>query len=278
LFISSLTVYPVKSCRGIALDSALLTASGIDLDREWMVVEPDGEFVTQRELPRLALIEPRLTADTLELAAPDMPPLTVALAPHANDRDSLQVRVWRDRVAALDEGDEAAYWLSEFLRVQVRLVRFAPAARRLSNKEFTGEFDSAAKFADGYALLVIAEASLADLNRRLAAKSLAALPMNRFRPNVVIAGDDVGPYDEDRMLWLRGNGIALKPVKACIRCQITGTDQALAATSAEPLLTLATYRVHAELGGPAFGQNVIVVQGVGSTLRTGMPLEAEWNF
>jgi uncharacterized protein YcbX len=278
LFISGLNVYPVKSCRGIALDRALLTPTGIAFDREWMVVEPDGEFVTQRELPRMAMIETRLGSDHLELIAPGMPPLTVALAARADGRNSLQVRVWRDHVAALDEGDAAAYWLSELLRIPLRLARFAPATRRLSNKAFTGEFDSEAKFADGYALLVIAEASLADLNRRLAAKSLAALPMNRFRPNIVIAGDDAGPYDEDRMLWLRGKDIALKPVKACIRCQITGTDQATAATSAEPLLTLATYRVNAELGGPAFGQNAIVVQGVGRILQTGMQLEAEWNF
>lgn len=278
MHISALNVYPVKSCRGIALDRALLTATGIAFDREWMVVEPDGEFVTQRELPRMAMIETRLTADNLELIAPGMPALKVALAPHAGGRDSLQVRVWRDNVAALDEGDEAAYWFSEFLRIPLRLARFAPATRRPSNKAFTREFDSEAKFADGYALLVIAEASLADLNRRLAAKSLAALPMNRFRPNIVIAGDDIGPYDEDRMLWLRGKDIALKPVKACVRCQITGTNQTTAETSAEPLLTLATYRVNTELGGPAFGQNAIVVEGIGCSLQTGMQLEAEWNF
>jgi uncharacterized protein YcbX len=278
LFISSLHVYPVKSCRGIALDSALLTATGIAFDREWMVVEPDGEFVTQRELPRLAMIEPRLTSDSLELSAPGLPPLKVPLAADARDRQPLRVRVWRDRLEALDEGDEAAYWLSEFLCIELRLVRFAPSSRRVSNKEFTREFDSEAKFADGYALLVIAEASLADLNRRLAEKSLAALPMNRFRPNIVITGDDLGPYDEDRMLWLRTEGIALKPVKACVRCQITGTDQMTAATSAEPLLTLATYRVNAELGGPAFGQNAIIVQGKGRSLHTGMQLEVEWNF
>jgi uncharacterized protein len=278
LFISSLNIYPVKSCRGIALDSALLTAAGLAYDREWMVVRADGEFVTQRQLPRLALIETRLTQQALELAAPGMPVLPVALEDDSRSRRPNQIRVWRDRVAALDEGEEAAHWLSEYMSTPLRLVRFAPDARRLSNPEFTREFEGLAKFADGYALLIITSASLADLNQRLAKKSQPALPMNRFRPNLVLDGDDLGPYDEDRMVWLRGDGIALKPVKPCIRCQITTTDQSTAEVRVEPLLTLATYREHAELGGPAFGQNAIVVEGAGRTLRTGDALEIEWNF
>lgn len=278
MFISSLNVYPVKSCRGIALESALLTATGLAFDREWMVVDADGEFVTQRELPRLALIETRLTADTLELAAAGVPALRVEMTNDARPRAAGPVRVWRDRVNALDEGDDAARWLSEFLSAPLRLVRFAPDARRPSNPAFTREYEGLAKFADGYALLIVAEASLTDLNRRLAADSRLPLPMNRFRPNLVLGGDDVGPYDEDRMVWLHGEGVALKPVKPCIRCSITTTDQLTAAVGAEPLLTLATYRENTELGGQAFGQNAIVVEGAGRTIHKGQMLEVEWNF
>ena len=276
--VAALNIYPVKSCRGIALDAARLTAAGFEFDREWMIVEPDGEFVTQRELPRLALIATRLGATALQLEAPGMPALQVALDPAA-PRERRKVRVWRDIVDALDESEAAAIWLSEFLGLPLRLVRFAPEAKRLSNKEFTREHDGYAKFADGYALLAISTASLADLNRRLAEKSAAALPMNRFRPNIVPDGDDLGPYDEDRMLSLRAGDVALKPVKPCTRCQITTTDQQTAEIpSAEPLLTLATYRVNEALGGIAFGQNLIVLEGAGSSLRVGDALDVEWNF
>ena len=278
MFISALNVYPVKSCRGIALDSALLTPTGLAFDREWMVVRANGEFVTQRDLPRLSLIETRLMPQTLELSAPDMRVLSVPLSGISSPRHAGQVRVWRDRVEALDEGEAAAGWLSEFLATPLRLVRFAPGARRPSNPLYTREHEGLAKFADGYALLILGQASVADLNRRLALKSHAPLPMNRFRPNLVIDGEDLGPYDEDRITWLRGESIALKPVKPCIRCRITTTDQLTAEVGTEPLLTLATYRIHPELGGPAFGQNAIVVDGVGRTLRTGDTLEIEWNF
>lgn len=277
--IAALNIYPVKSCRGIALDTARLTATGFEFDREWMVTQPDGEFVTQRELPRLALIETRLTADALHLSAPGVLPLAVKLAGDPA-RARQQVRVWRDHVAAINEGDGAAAWFSEYLGTPLRLMRFAPEARRLSNPEFTREYrdQGLAKFADGYALLVIGEASLEDLNRRLEANGSDALPMNRFRPNLVLSDDDFGPYDEDRCTWLRTSGVALKPVKPCVRCRITTTDQLTAEVAAEPLLTLASYHTDEILGGPTFGHNVIVVEGAGRSLRVGDEIEVEWNF
>ena len=275
--IASLHFYPVKSCAGIAPASARLTPAGLEFDREWMIVTPEGEFVTQRQLPRLALIATRLTDDALELAAPGMPPLAVALDGDPA-RAQRPVTVWRDCVASIDEGEPAARWLSRFLGSPLSLVRFAPDAARLSNPAYTADHAAFAKFADAYALLVIAGASLADLNARLARKSLAPLPMNRFRPNLVLDGDDLGPYDEDRMTMLRAEGVALKPVKACVRCQITTTDQQTAEVRAEPLLTLASYRVNTDLGGPAFGQNAIVVEGNGRALRIGDHLDVEWNF
>jgi uncharacterized protein YcbX len=276
-FIASLNLYPVKSCAGIALGSARLTTAGLEFDREWMVVTPDGEFVTQRQRPRMALVATRLTEDTLELSAPGMPSLTVPIALNFA-RERRPVRVWRDRVASFDEGGEAAAWLSEFLGTPLRLVRFAPDATRLSNPEYTLGRAAFAKFADAYALLIIASASLADLNARLARKSLAPLPMNRFRPNLVLDGDDLGPYDEDRITLLRAEGIALMPVKACVRCSITTTDQRSAEVHSEPLITLAAYRTDAKLGGPTFGQNAIVIEGQGREIRVGDSLDVEWNF
>jgi hypothetical protein len=274
--VAALSVYPVKSCRGISLDAARLTDAGLEFDREWMVVDANGEFVTQRTFPRMALIEVRIDKDSLHLAAPGMPEFTVPLA--VGDGRLRQVRIWRDRVDANEQGDEASRWFSGFLGAPLRLVRFAPQARRTSNPAYPGQHTGFARFADGYALLVIANASLADLNARLAGKSIAPLPMNRFRPNLVIDGDDIGAYDEDRITWLSGDRIALRPVKPCVRCAITTTDQLTAEVRGEPLLTLAGYRTDAELGGPTFGQNAIVVEGAGHTLHVGDRLEVEWNF
>ncbi len=279
--LTSLNIYPVKSCRGIALQSAQLTATGLAYDREWMLVretgEFSGEFVTQRELPKLALIETQITPEALLMTAPGMSRLAVALA-GSTARARREVTVWRDTLAALDEGDTAAAWLSEYMRTPLRLVRFAPDAQRPSNPLFTGEHQGFSKFADGYALLIIGTASLADLNQRMKKNGSPALPMNRFRPNLVLDGDDFGPYDEDRLTWLRAGGIALKPVKACVRCPIPTIDQFTLATDAEPLLTLASYQGNEARGGPTFGQNAIVVQGVGQTLHVGDELEIEWNF
>jgi uncharacterized protein len=274
--IAALNVYPVKSCRGIALDTASFTDAGIEFDREWMAVDADGGFVTQRTFPRMALIETRFDAGRLCLAAPAMPELIVPLA--TRSASLRQVQVWRDRVEAVDEGDEASRWFSAFLDAPLRLVRFAPQGRRTSNPAYAAPDTGYARFADGYALLFIASASLADLNARLARKSAAPLPMNRFRPNLVIDGDDIGAYDEDRIAWLRADRIALRPVKPCVRCRITTTDQLTAEVHGEPLVTLAGYRTDAELGGPTFGQNAIVVAGAGQALRVGGRLDVTWNF
>jgi hypothetical protein len=274
--VAALNVYPVKSCRGISLDAARLTDAGLEFDREWMVIDANGEFVTQRTFPRMALIETRLYGDRLCLAAPGMPEFTVPLAP--DGAKLRQVQIWRDRVHAKDEGDEVSRWFSGFLGAQLWLVRFAAQARRTSKPVYAGQHQGYARFADAYALLVIANASLADLNARLGRKSVAPLPMNRFRPNLVLDGDDIGAYDEDRITWLCGDRIALRPVKPCVRCRITTTDQLTAEVHGEPLLTLAGYRTDPELGGPTFGQNAIVVEGAGHTLHVGDRLEVEWNF
>jgi uncharacterized protein len=232
-----------------------------------MVVTPEGRFVTQRELPRLALIATGLDDHGLNLSAPGAP--TVAV-PFDFRGESVQVTVWRDRCHAHDQGDAVAHWLSDFAGRPLRLVRFDPAHRRPSDAAWTGGVDAVSRFSDGFALLAISLASLADLNARLP----APLPMNRFRPNLVL--DGLAPYGEDTVGDLVAGVVRLRRVKPCARCSVTTTDQATGVVDGdEPLRTLKTYRWDAALRGVTFGQNLIVVTGDGERVRAGMQLRAD---
>jgi uncharacterized protein YcbX len=258
--IAALHVYPVKSCRGIALAQADLTARGLRHDREWMVVTPEGRFLTQRELPRLALITPGLDDGTLRMQAPAAGAVGVPL--DAFDTRPRTVTVWDDTVIARDQGDEAAQWLSDFLRRSVRLVRFDPAQRRETDPAWSGGLPGESAFSDGYPVLVLSRASLDDLNARLP----RALPMNRFRPNLVLDGCDA--YAEDSLRVLHAGSATLRLVKPCTRCIITTTEQSTAERDGdEPLRTLRGYRWRPELRGVIFGQNAIVEHA--GTLRVG---------
>ena len=186
------------------------------------------------------------------------------------------VVVWRDTVHAIDQGDVAAGWLSAFLGKDVRLVRFDPDVRRMCNLQYAGDTGAHTGFADGYPLLVIGSASLDDLNARLQARGVGALPMNRFRPNLVICGLDA--YDEDHLATLACGDATLQLVKPCVRCQITTTDQASALIGPEPLRTLAGYRHNPRFGGVTFGMNAIVTAGAGSALSVGSAAHVEWAF
>lgn len=259
--ISSLHVYPVKSCAGISLQQSLLTETGLEHDRRWMLVKPDGYFLTQRELPAMALIQPSIKGQGIELTAPDMPVLRVQGTGNSTTRE---VAIWRDVCLAFDEGDEAAEWFSTFLQQPVRLVRFNDERVRHSNHDWTGEHDAANHFSDGFPVLVISSASLADLNSRLETK----LPMNRFRPNIVIDGVDA--YIEDATEELKGEDSSLRLVKPCTRCKITTTNQATGKVEGdEPLLALAKYRRSLALKGVLFGQNAVIIRGQGTTLTVG---------
>ena len=267
--IASLFVYPVKGCRGVAVASAPLTERGLEYDREWMVVDAAGRFVTQRTEPRLALLEPRIDAASLTIGAPGAEPLRIAL-----DHDGVAgpVTVWRDTVPGIDQGDEAATWLSSRLGGEHRLVRFDRAARRRCNPQYAGDTGAHTAFADGYPLLVLSQVSLDDLNARLA----TPLPVNRFRPNLLLSGLEA--YDEDHIDELAIGDVRLKLVKPCTRCQVTTTDQATLERGLEPLRTLAGYRYDAALDGVAFGMNAIVVAGAGAELRSGAELGYSYRF
>jgi uncharacterized protein len=268
--IKALNVYPVKSCRGIPLQEAHITETGFSFDREWLIVGENFRFITQREEPRLALIETALDGNYLHLHAPGMQrELAVKL-----DADGPRVEVvcWRDLCAGFDSGEHAANWLSEYLGAKRRLVRFDRSRKRISNTEWTGGREALNQFSDGFPWLVISQASLDDLNSRLP----SPLPMNRFRPNIVIEG--VQPHAEDRIEELVSEKVRLRLVKPCTRCAITTTDQATGErNSNQPLRTLKQYRFSSELKGVMFGQNAILAAGLGERLRVGMGFEAVWR-
>lgn len=267
--ITGIFSYPVKSCRGIAHERARLAATGFEGDRHWMLVRPNGRFVTQRELPRMALIGTQLTRSSLALSAPGMPPLEVSRDAQGLSRE---VTVWKFDGRGIDCGDDAAEWATRFLETPLRLVRFDPDAPRVCSPEWTPGARAVTEFADGFPILVISRASLADLNSRLP----QSLPMERFRPNVVIDGVDA--YGEDRMHELRAGAVTLRIVKPCSRCSITTTDQQRGEVDGvEPLRTLKEYRYDPNLRGVLFGQNAIVVDGVGEHLQIGQRLDVIWK-
>ncbi|WP_228896286.1 MOSC domain-containing protein [Acidovorax sp. Leaf73] len=276
--IARLFVYPVKSCAGIEVQQAVLTDTGLDLDRAWMVVDAEGMFVTQRTLPRMALIRPQLKGDEMVLRAPGMLALHVAI-------DAVEapatVTVWRDTVPAWDMGAVAAQWFTDFLGQPCRLVRFDPEYRRLSSMEWTGGVEAPNQFADGFPLLLASQASMDELNVRLQAAGHAAAGIERFRPNVVLAGVDA--HDEDRVDLVRVDAqegeIHLQPVKPCSRCPIPDIDPATAESNPSVGDTLRTYRKDQRLDGAiTFGMNAIVRQGAGQMLRVGQRVAANLRF
>lgn len=280
--LSELNLYPVKSCAGVTLREASLTAAGLMSrqvhDREWMVVDPEGNFLTQRQHPKLATIMPVIHSQVLELNAPGMPALEIPLAlGDAAGAPTLQVTVWDDVIAACDCGNAAAAWFSEVIGTSSRLVRFHPHSRRSANTDWTGGVEAPTLFSDGYPILVISTASLADLNEKLVAQGRAALPMNRFRPNIVIDGIDA--FEEDFARRITIGAVTLRPVKPCPRCQIPSIDQASGETGPSPLDILQTYRANPKIGGGlAFGMNAIVQAGAGQVLRVGQEVGVELAF
>ena len=275
--ISRLFVYPIKSCAGVEVREAELTEAGLDLDRAWMVVDEHGEFVTQRELPRMALVKPQLKYSDVVLRAPGMLALHLLID---TVEEPVKVRVWGDEVAAYDMGNVAAQWFTDFLGRKLRLVRFDPEHKRVSNMQWTGGVEALNQFSDGYPLLVIGDGSLAQLNEKLVKAGHGEVGIERFRPNIVLAG--VQAHDEDRVDALRveaEGAVLLRPVKPCARCPIPNIDPATAESSPAVLDTLQTYRADARVnGGITFGMNAIVVEGVDQMLRVGQVVTASYKF
>ncbi len=247
--LSALYYYPIKSCAGKQAASVQVEPRGIRHDRELMLVEAgSGEFLTQRELPRMALIRPQIQAGRLLAEAPAAPDLDLLLT---ETGPVVAAKIWKDNCEAVDQGEEAARWFSLFLGLACRLVRLAPGFTRRVDPRYARSKQDQVGLADGFPFLLISQESLDNLNSRMA----APLPMNRFRPNLVIAGSGK-PFLEDKISRLTIGAIGFEVVKPCARCVITTTDQQTAATAKEPLRTLATFR-RGPRGQVMFGQNLI---------------------
>ena len=277
--ITELNIYPIKSCAGIAVDEATLSATGLAVggvkDRQWMLVDAAGAMMTMRDFPRMALIKPRLVDNALLLDAPGMAPLALPLA--MPDAPPQAFTVWDDPVFGSDCGDAAASWFSQALDSACRLVRCHPDTLRPSSAKWVGELDAPNLFSDGYPLLLIGTATLAELNARLQAAGRAPIPMNRFRPNIVI--DGIEADEEDYAESFTAGVAQLKPVKPCPRCPMPSVDQSTGTFGPDPMDILQTYRTKAQVDGAVcFGMNCVVTAGVGERVRVGQEMRVDLSF
>jgi uncharacterized protein YcbX len=263
--VSELYLYPIKSTRGIALEQAQLDERGFQHDRRWMLVDADGVFISQREAHPMALIDVALERDALLVSAPRMEPLRV---PFTAEGSLVHATIWRDVVAAVPVSAAADAWFSTYLGRSSRLVFMPDASRRIVNRAYVKQ-ERLVGFADAYPLLIIGQGSLDGLNEKLVARGERAVPMRRFRPNIVVA--DTLPHEEDEWRQISVGAVAMDVVKPCERCVITTVDIHTGAGGREPLRTLAGYRkrgskvlfgqnaVHRQLGTISVGDAVTVV-------------------
>lgn len=271
--ISSLTIYPVKSLQGIALQHTTLTTQGLAFDRKWMVVDANGHFLTQRQLPNMAQIRVDLTADALVLSHATQPPLSIALQPKPAER--IEVVVWRDHCPADNEGDAASQWLTQVLGQwqggDLRLVRFADDFTRPVDPNYMNGDPADTAFSDGYPFLIVSEASLQALNAQLVANGASPVPMTRFRPNIVLSG--MAAFGEDRCATITAATQAYRFAirKPCQRCKTTTVDQQTGVISnpKEPLKTLTAMNPYPHLNGAYFGQNTTLTFGDQQVIRVG---------
>jgi len=253
LTLSALNIYPIKSAAGISLSSAALSARGLQYDRRWMVVDAQGQFLTQRKFPRMSLISVSI-GDALRVSAPGMAELVVPLM---SEGAGIEVEVWGDRTQAILVSAESAAWFSTFLGKECQFVYMPESAQRPAEH---GQFgvDSLVSFADAFPYLLISEASLNGLNGKIKAKGSQPVPMNRFRPNLVVAGADA-PHEEDRWQQIQIGEATFDLPKLCARCSIPNVNQKTGDRQKEPTKTLSTYRFWDR--GIWFGQNAIQTGG-----------------
>ena len=275
--ISQLIIYPVKSCAPVLLKRALLTDQGLDLDRAWMVVDERGQFLSQRQYPRLALVQPQLRLSDLVLRAPGMLALHLSLD---GVEEAMKVSLWDEPIDAWDMGELAAQWFSDFLGCRARLVRFDPQFERPSERRWTGGQTVLNPFSDGFPLMLLSQPSVDGLNERL--QAAGPVDILRFRPNIVLSAGDAqgwGAHDEDRADELHietGQGlIRLKSAKPCTRCEMVEVDPQTAQTGSAVLPALRAYRRDARVNGAiTFGVNLMVLEGFDQELAVGQTVRA----
>jgi len=259
--LSNLTYYPIKACRGFDVLESRVERMGLADDRRMMVVTLDGEFLTQREHAKLALVTPTLKNDSVTLSAPNFDSIHFAIQKSGTPTT---VNIWKSKsVRAIDQGDESAQWFSDWLGTSVRLVHVDKNFKRKLNPDYAISDADHTGFADGYPILIISEESLLDLNSKLD----SALPMNRFRPNIVV--QNCAPFAEDTWKRIRIGSVEMALVKPCPRCEVTTIDKETLERNKEPLKTLATYRK--QQGGAMFGMNVIPLNE--GEIKVGMIVE-----
>jgi len=279
--IAQLFIYPIKSCAGIEVTQAQLTATGLSMDREWMIVDQDGMFLTQRQIPHMVWITPALSSTTLTLSAPGVTSISIPLELPASPK---QVTVWRDTLLGDDQGDAVAQWLDAYLAVpgkHYRLIRFSKEARRLSALDWTKGVEAVNKFSDGFAVLVVTQSALDELNSRLTSQGHEPVSMSRFRPNIVLKQLEAHTEDHLGELMIQTNqgSAQLNLVKPCPRCAIPDINPETAISSPEVNDTLRPYRTLARVDGAiCFGMNGIVHAGIGQTLAVGQQAEGNYSF
>jgi len=255
--------YPVKSLAGISLAEAVTEDRGLPYDRRWMLVDDAGIFLSQRKIPEMALVKLRLDTHGLLLEAPSQLPLSVGFG----ERMGLEtmVKVWDDTCRAYEVSTRANEWLSNYLGQSCRLVYMPDETQRVVDPVYNlGQ--NITSFSDGFPFLLISEASLTDLNSRLPA-SARPLPMNRFRPNLVVGGTE--PYAEDTWKRIKIGEVVFHVVKPCSRCVMTTIDQDTGEKGIEPLKTMSQYR---RVGSKImFGQNLL--QETNGMIRVGDRVE-----
>lgn len=285
--ISEINIYPIKSLRGITLESALVEKRGLRLDRRWMLTDRDGMFLTQREIPKMAVVSVNLNGDGLIVAADGFEAIHVPREPDRGERQ--RVVVWKDEVGALAYGGMVSEWFSDVLDRNCRLMLMPESTERHVSERFD-QGNDIVSFADGYPLLLIGEGSLAEVNERLHDKyngeeygEKLPLPMNRFRPNLVVRGSD--PFEEDRWAKIRVGETIFRVAKPCGRCVMTTIDPARGEFDGkEPLTTMATFRMAKDVfptsfeafeqkpNAVLFGENLIP-ENPGATVRVGHEVE-----
>ncbi|QXZ09432.1 MOSC N-terminal beta barrel domain-containing protein [Comamonas sp. Y33R10-2] len=287
--IAGLWIYPVKSCAGIAVQQARLSRHGLQWDRHWMVVDANGEFLTQRSLPRMALIRPEITADSLLLHFAGQSSLQISLLAQGG---KCKASVWSDTVHAWDLGEwaePARAWLTQVLGADCRLVRFDPAQPRQASERWVSQGQAPVHFADGYPLLVLSQSAVDELNHKLEQAGETPIDARRFRPNIVIAG--IEAHDEDRVEQFdllddlhKLSGLSLQPCKPCTRCPIPDIDPDTAVQGVAVGQSIRRYRQDSRMDGAiTFGMNTIVlglpdVEGASVQIELGQSLAGNLRF
>lgn len=283
--ITALYSYPIKSCAAMVLTRSAISPAGLAWDRQWVMVDEDGNKMTQRTIPRMALIQPVIVAQQMRLQAPGMPDFELSL--EAVEQPAIvDVQIWADWTRGQDEGDAVAHWLGSFLGMSCRLLRVHPTAHRAVSATWSRKWaDRSGEsaqflqqgrfgFADGFPFLICNESSLDELNTEIRAQQGSEIRINRFRPNIVVQGLDA--YEEDYVQSLQGGGHYFARLKNCTRCPMPNVNPETAEVGDQPGRALASTR-RADMG-ILFGINMGLYQASNSPfIEVGQVMDVEYD-